>query len=265
MTTLYLKTWWDHWRTLTAWATTLILLVSIQLSIYPSISQNKTALQGFLDSYPEAIRKIFRMQDYTSGPGFLSTELFSMMIPLVLIAVGATWGASATAEEEDEGTADLLLTLPISRTRILVAKIVATTTVLIGLSLLAVFNILVLKNLVGMEIETGKLLAATVSSVALGFFFTGIAFLVGSFSRRKGTALGTVTGLALISFLIYSLSALVDDFDAISPFNPMEWGLSGQPLFNGLDAQGIAKLFLGGIVLLVLAILKFNRKDISTP
>ncbi len=242
-----------------------MLLVSIQMSIYPSITKNKEALQGFLDSYPEAIRKIFRMQDYTSGAGFLSTELYSFMVPLVLIAVGATWGASATAEEEDEGTADVLLTLPISRTRILFSKIAATTTVIIFLSFLAMANVLVLRGVVDLTIDSGKLLAATISSISLGFFFTGIAFLIGSFSQRKGSAIGVVTGVSLIAFLIYSLSALVDDFDAIAPYNPMEWGLKGQPLFNGLDAGGNFKLVIGGLVLLVLAIMKFDKKDISTP
>jgi len=263
--TLYLKTWWDHWRTLIAWSLTLVLMVSIQMSIYPSILENKTALQGFLDSYPEAIRKIFRMQDYTSGPGFLSTELYSMMVPLVLIAVGATWGASATAEEEDEGTADTLLTLPISRTRIMISKILATFTVIVGLAFLAVANILILKGRVEMEIDSGKLFAGTISSISLGVFFTGVAFLVGAFSRRKGSAVGVVTGLSLVAFLIYSLSALVDDFDSITPYNPMEWGLGGQPLFNGVDVAGSLKLVIGGLILIVLAIVKFNQKDISTP
>ena len=265
MIPLYFKTWRDHWRTLLSWSFVLLLLVTIQMSIYPSIVKNKEALQGFLDSYPEAVRKIFRMQDYTSGAGFLSTELYSMMVPLVLIAVGATWGASATAEEEDEGTADLLLTLPISRTRIMLAKISATITVVIALGFLAMLNIIVLRGLVDMKIDEGKLVAATTSSISLGIFFTGIAFLVGAFSRKKGSAIGVVTGLSLIAFLIYSLSALVDSFDAIEPFNPMEWGLAGQPLFNGLDEVGVIKLLAGGLVLLALAIIKFDKKDISTP
>ncbi|NDE47762.1 MAG: hypothetical protein EB019_02145, partial [Actinobacteria bacterium] len=226
MIALYVKTWRDHWRTLLAWSLTLIALISIQMSIYPSISENKEALQGFLESYPEAIRKIFRMQDYTSGPGFLSTELYSMMIPLVLIAVGGTWGAAATAEEEDEGTADLLLTLPISRSRILISKMFAAISVVIVLAFLGLLNVIVLRGVVDMEIETAKLLAGTISSIAIGLFFTGVAFLIGAHSRSKGVAVGVVTGVALITFLIYSLSALVDDFDPIMPYNPMQWGLS---------------------------------------
>ncbi|NCV96367.1 MAG: hypothetical protein EBW33_06540, partial [Actinobacteria bacterium] len=183
MIALYVKTWRDHWRTLLAWSLTLIALISIQMSIYPSISENKEALQGFLESYPEAIRKIFRMQDYTSGPGFLSTELYSMMIPLVLIAVGGTWGAAATAEEEDEGTADLLLTLPISRSRILISKMFAAISVVIVLAFLGLLNVIVLRGVVDMEIETAKLLAGTISSIAIGLFFTGVAFLIGAHSR----------------------------------------------------------------------------------
>ena len=235
------------------------------MSIYPSISENKEALQGFLESYPEAIRKIFRMQDYTSGPGFLSTELYSMMIPLVLIAVGATWGAAASAEEEDDGTADVLLTLPISRARILIAKISAAVSVVVALGFLGMLNIVILRGVVDMEIDSGKLLAGTVSSIAIGFFFTGLAFAIGSHSRSKGVAIGAVTGLALITFLIYSLSALVDDFNAILPYNPMQWGLSGIPLFNGLDITGTLKLMAGGIALMIWANIKFDRKDVSTP
>lgn len=265
MIAIYIKTWRDHRKTFIAWAFTLVALVSLQMSIYPSISENKSVIQKFLESYPDAIKKIFRMQDYTSGPGFLGTELYSMMIPLVLIAVGATWGASATAEEEDEGTADVLLTLPISRVRILIAKISATITAVVLLALLAMVNVIALRNVVDMTIDTKKLLAGSISSIAIGIFFTGVAFLVGAMSRHKGSAVGVVTGLALITFLIYSLSGLVDDFDPIRPFNPMEWGLAGNPLFNGIDTGGSLKLALFALILLALANIRFDHKDISTP
>ena len=265
MTILFLKTWRDHRKSFAAWCFTLILLISIQMSIYPSILKSKSTLQQFLDAYPEPIRKIFRMQDYTSGPGFLSTELYSMMLPLLLIAVGGTWGAGATAEEEDDGTADLLLTLPISRNRILISKMLAAISAITVLGFMAILNILLLRHRVGMEIGTDKLLAATVSNISIGFFFTGIAFLAGSFSRRKGSAIGVVTGIALITLLIYSLSALVKNFDSISPYNPMQWGLGGMPLFKGMYISGDLKLLAGGVIFLVLAVLQFERKDISTP
>ena len=84
-------------------------------------------------------------------------------------------------------------------------------------------------------------------------------------SRRKGTAVGVVTGLALITLLIYSLAALVDNFNSIIPYNPMQWALGNNPLFNGIDVAGILKLLSGTFAFLALAILFFDRKDISTP
>jgi hypothetical protein len=57
----------------------------------------------------------------------------------------------------------------------------------------------------------------------------------------------------------------VENFDSITPYNPMQWGLGSLPLFNGFDIPGILKLLAGGVVLLVMAVVVFDRKDINTP
>jgi len=54
-------------------------------------------IEALLDAFPEAYKEIFRMEDYTSGAGYLGTELFSLAIPFIFIAVGSTWGASHSA------------------------------------------------------------------------------------------------------------------------------------------------------------------------
>ena len=261
---LYLKMWRDHWRSLLSWAGVAVLMVSIQMSVYPSIAKSGKGFETFLENYPDAIKKIFRMQDYTTGPGFLSTELYSMMIPLILIAIGATWGASATAEEEEKGTADLLFAFPISRFRIVVTKMAATVTVIAAVGILAALNILILKNHVHLEVDGSHLFAATASCIAIGLFFSSLSFLAGSLTGHKGASLGIATGLALILFLIYSLEALVDTFDGIAPYNPFNWALAGNPLFDGLDSAGLLKLVGSSIVIGALAVGYFNKKDISS-
>lgn len=265
MITIFLKTYRDHWKALIAWALTLIGLVSIQMSIYPTLVKSGAAINEFLDAYPDAIKKIFRMQDYTSGPGFLSTELYSMMVPLVLLAVGASWGASATAHEEDKGTADTLFTLPISRLRIMLSKIAATTSSIIALALLAMSTILALRAWVDMEISSSALLAGTVMSVGIALFFTSFSFLVGALSSHKGIPLGAATGFSLICFVLYSIAGLVDSIDWLEPYNPMEWGLGSNPLFDGISWIAMGKLYGGSAVLFAVTIVIFNRKDIHTP
>ena len=70
-----------------------------------------------LDAWPDALKEAFGLDAYTTGPGFLNTELFSMMFPIVLIAVALGAAAAATAGEEERGTADLLLAAPCDAAR----------------------------------------------------------------------------------------------------------------------------------------------------
>ena len=224
----------------------------------------RQAFQQFIDAYPDAIKKIFRMQDYVSGPGFLSTELYSMMVPLILIAVGATWGASATAQEEDKGTADILFTLPLTRTKILGAKMLAAISAVVLMGFLAMANIVILKNAVDMKISFSALLAGTLSSIGLGLLFASIAFFVGAFTNHKGVALGASTGISLIVFVLYSVAGLVDSIDWSEPFNPMTWAIGNNPLFNGVDEVGLAKLLGLSCIFLIASQFKFKNKDIHS-
>ncbi len=264
MISLIFKTWRDHWKSLLSWAGVIVAMTSIQLSVYPSIVKTGDAAKQFIDAYPEAFKKMFRMEDYTSGPGFLSTELFSLMLPLVLIAVGATWGASATAEEEEKGTADLLFTLPISRLKVLASKMIATFSVLIFLGVVIYVNLYLGAGIVDLKVNFNYILAAILSSIALGLFFSGLGFLIGSITGKKGVSLGSASAIGLLSFVFYSLAPLVDNFDFLNPINPFEWAIGGNILFDGPDWNGFSKLMLGTFVLYITAALVFKNKDIHT-
>jgi ABC-2 type transport system permease protein len=262
MIALIFKTWRDHFKSLIAWALVIIAMTSIQLSVYPSIVKSGEAAKEFVDVFPDAFKKIFRMEDYTSGAGFLSTELFSLMIPLVLIAIGATWGASATAEEEENGTADLLFTLPISRLKVLASKLLATFSVIMFLGLVIYLNIFFGSGLVNLEVNYYFIYAAIASSMALGLYFSSWGLLIGVITGKKGVSLGAASAIGLMSFVFYSLAPLVDNFDFLSPINPFQWAIGGNILFNGPDWAGFTKLILGTIIIYVLSGYIFNRKDI---
>ena len=58
MMTLYFKMWRDHWKSLLSWTLVTITLVSIQMSVYPSIAKSGKDFETFLDNYPDAIKKM---------------------------------------------------------------------------------------------------------------------------------------------------------------------------------------------------------------
>ena len=57
----------------------------------------------------------------------------------------------------------------------------------------------------------------------------------------------------------------VDSIDWLEPYNPMEWGLGSNPLFDGISWIAMGKLYGGSAVLFAVTIVIFDRKDIHTP
>lgn len=237
-------------------------MTSIQLTVYPTIAQSGAAAKQFIDSYPDAFKEMFRMTDYTSGSGFLATELYSLMLPLVIIGLGVTWGAGATAEEEERGTADILFTLPVSRNQIIIGKIIAALVAMTILGSITLINIEIGKGLADLTVSSVNTLYATISCVLLGFFFAGISLILGSVSGKKGIALGGSTGLAIVAFLFFSLAPLVDTFDYLTPINPFQWAIGENQLAEGLDAIGMIKLGIASVALYCGALFFLNRRDI---
>lgn len=260
---LVLKTVRDHWRAFFFWTLGLIAMVAMTLSVYPTVHSSSAGFTKFIENYPKALREIFRMEDFTSGSGYLSTELFSLMLPLIFISIGASWGSNATAREEELRTADILLTLPISRARILCAKIAAAISAQIFLALLLFAGLVLGIRFVGLSLSTMDLFAGALTVVLLGILFNSIATFFGAVLGKKSTALGGTIGMAIAGFLFYSLAPLVKTFDRITPMNPFRWTLGSRPLYDGVDLRRTVWSLLLSLVFYTASILVFKRRDIQ--
>lgn len=254
----------DRWRSLLAWTVGLCAIAAAQLSVYPSVRDSAAGMNQFIDEFPEAFRTIFRIEDYTSGPGFLGTELFSMFVPLIFIGLCAAWCAAATAGEEDAGTADLLLTLPVSRARVVVSKAAALVVALAGVIALFCVVLLLGAQMVDLSVAAGNVVAATLAAALLGLLFGGVALLIGAGLGRRGAALGGAIGLALAAFLLYSLAPLVDWLEPWQKASPFHWALGTDPIRNGLDVGWGGVLVGLSLALVVASALVFDRRDIRS-
>ncbi len=253
----------DKVRSIFSWTLGIIAIVTLQLSVYPTIRDSATEMGNIADAFPEAFQKMFRMQDYTSEVGYLSTELFSAALPLIFLAVAMSWGARLTTEEEDERTADLLFTLPFSRTHYLTTRFAATSIVLLIISTSLFVTLAIGTRLLDFSLALTTFLTGTWTLFLLGVLFASGAAFIGAVSGRRSAALGTAITLAIGFFVLYSLAPLVDAIDATMPFNPLQWTIGTQPLMNGVDwgysfiAVGLSAIFVAGTFFF------FQRRDIK--
>jgi ABC-2 type transport system permease protein len=261
--TLTMRTLSERWRSTFGWGLGLVLIAVLQLAVYPSVAKSSASMQDFVNEWPEAFRQAFNLDAYTTGAGFLNAEMFSMMVPLVLIAVAVSGAAAATAGEEERGTADLLLSLPVSRGRVVVAKVLATVVAVLLVAAATLLTIAVGAPLVDLEVGLGELAAGVLMTVLLALFFGAVALLVAAATGKRTVALGTAVGLALAAFLLNVLAPMADWLEPWQKASPFYWALGDNPLVNGVDAAMAGVLAVAAIALVVIAHVAYRRRDIG--
>src|SRR5262245_36013393 len=112
-----LKSLRDIRRAFLWWSLGLIGFVALIVSVYPTVHSNP-ALERLSEDYPEALQAFLAFGgavDYSSAAGYLGIELFSLMVPLLLLVAAIGTGAGTIAGEEERGPLELLLANQASR------------------------------------------------------------------------------------------------------------------------------------------------------
>src|SRR5512132_662731 len=98
---VYLKSLRDMRRAIAWWSLGLIAMTGLMISVYPTV-RDSPELNKLVDQYPQALKAFLAFGgelDYTSGAGYLGSELFAFMVPLLLSIAAIGAGARATAGE----------------------------------------------------------------------------------------------------------------------------------------------------------------------
>lgn len=258
-----LKTFHDQWRATLGFAVLMAAYAGVLLAIYPSIS-SIIQLKEIFDKLPESMRALFAPGgvDITTPEGYLATEFFSIIGPLVFFAYTIAIGGSATAAEEERGTIDMLLALPVRRWRVIVEKFVSMVvgTVVLGVALLA--GVAIGGVAAGLTIHVEGFIAVIAGAMLLALLFGALALWIGALSGRRMASIGMAFALAIVSYFVYSFSSLVEVLKPLRPFSPFTYYIGGDPLTNGVRVDDLAVLGSATFVFLVLAVISFERRDL---
>ena len=235
--------------------------------VYPSIHGLKF-LNNLIKSYPQALKGFVGFGgnlDIASGAGYLGTEVFSFWGPIVLVAIAIAAGSGAIAGEEERGTLDLLLSLPVSRTRCLLEKLAALVCEVIALAVVMWILLVIVSSAAGMGVSAGKLAAATLGAVLFALDFGLLALVIGAGTGRKALAIGVSATLAVTADVLNALAPLASWLKDVKFVSPFYYYTHGDPLRHGISATDTLILVAIAAVFAGLAPLLFRRRDIAAP
>ena len=258
------KTLWDQRRALLGWSLSVALLIAMYVALWPTV-RDQPSMSDILDQMPEAFRALFASSgaDMSTPTGYVQVELLSFMGPaaVMMYAIGA--GAGAIGGEEDRHTLDLLLSNPVSRSRVVLDKFLAMATGTFLIAAVMGVALVAEGDLVGLDLPAGKVAATMLHLALLGTVFGAMALTLSAATGKTGISKGVPALVAVVAYIVNGLAPLVDWLEEIQGYSPFYQHIGHDPLRNGLDAGSVAISAATAVVLLALAVLGFRRRDVG--
>jgi ABC-2 type transport system permease protein len=255
------KTLRDQRRAFVAWGIGLASIATMYAAFYPSVRNSASDLHRYLEKLPEALKNLIG-GDFTSPAGYLRSETFSTLGPILLLVFATGSGARAIAGEEEGRTLDLLLSTPMRRQQVLSDKWIAMAVSALGLAAALGLAIAIVGPLFELRISIADLASACFMLYLLEVAFGTIALAVGCFTGRRGLANGITGALATITYVLNVLASAVAALAPLRPLSPFRWYLEPDPLINGVAAVNIAVLVGITAVAYIAAGFSFERRDL---
>jgi ABC-2 type transport system permease protein len=257
----------QNWRGMLYWGVGLALLGLVTLTLITDVDALKQVAQ-LMETLPPALLRAMGMDDLTqlaTPEGFLGGAYFGRVI-LILSVFGVISGLNITANEEDQGILDVLLSLPLPRWRLIIEKFAAYTlmaVVIVGLGFLGLY---LGERASMLEINTRRLLESSFNvlpTVLLIIAFTGLA---GAVFRRKGTATMVTAIFVIASYFVDLMGRAASDsfLNQLRVLSFFSYFDNDGVMRDGLAWGNVGLLLVVAGVLVAGSLWFFQRRDIGT-
>ena len=255
----------DRKRALIGWSLGFVAYIGIIAASFPSL-EGSDELDKAVEDYPEALKKLFGISgiDLTSVPGYLDSQLFNLMLPLLALVLAIGSGSRTIAGEEEAGRLELLFAYPVRRRDGVVMKgiAVAVEIAIVGVvSFLAIVGLGAAVDLVpGLERLAGALLAMGLLALLHGW----LALTVGAARPGRSLAISVPAGLAAFGYLVnglYAQAAWLEPFRYLSSF----WWVGQSPLSLGVEYDRLVVVAIASLLALAAAAFLIERRDLEVP
>jgi ABC-2 type transport system permease protein len=253
----------DQRNAILGWGIALGAYALMMVLIFPSIG-GMEELQDYLDAMPDVFKAMIGDVDLTSPAGFLSGYYFNYM-PLLLAVFAVLAGAAAVGGEEKRGTMDLLISNPVPRWRVLTEKFaafaVALTIIVLMTSVLMILGIALTPE-IQEDLDYSNLVEATINIIPVTLLFGAIAFLLSAALPSHIPSAAAGGGLLIAFYLLNILGEVTSVLEPLQKINPFHY-YGTATMVAGVDWGNMALLLVAGLVLFVMALFNFERRDLT--
>jgi ABC-2 type transport system permease protein len=263
---VFMETMRRSWRSAVYWG---IGLGALGLLVIVII-QDADALQQYqqlTETLPPALLQIFGGGDLTllaTPEGFLGLGYFGRAL-LILIVYAVLVGLGVTANEEEQGILDMVLSLPIPRWQMVLEKFLAYALLLAVVIVLSTLGLLLGIPFTALELNVGQLIWGMVNLFPGTLVCIAVMVCMAGIFRRRSVAIAVTVLIVLGSYLLFALgqTATGTIFNSLSGLSFFRYYDFTDLLRNGFS-WGNALLLLGvSAVLVGIGMWRFQQRDVG--
>ena len=254
----------DRSRALAGWLIGFAAYIALIVAVFPSIHASNQ-FDDLLKQYPDVLKSFLGIGDtlsITSGPGFIDTELFSLMLPLLALVLAIGVGAATIAGEEEQGLLELVVSAPVPRRAVIGWKALGVLLEMVAVGATIVVTLLIGDALADLGLDAGRLVGATVGICLLALLHGWLAMLVGAVTRHRSYAIGVPAVVAAVGYLIAGLYSIADWLEPFRYLSGFYYAGRGT-LTSGVDSAHLAVLAAASLIVLAAAVVVFERRDLG--
>lgn len=256
-------------RGLIAWSLILCGMIVMYLAFFESM--NELFLQK-MDMMPEALLGMFRLDDFSQLAGF--GNYYATIITFMVLAASCyacITGAALFVKEEAEGTIEFLASRPVSRTRIVAAKLAATALAMLVLALAMAATSWVASMLFSAGSDYRQaLIGITLLCYLPLFVFWAIGCLISVLLRKAGMATPLSLGILLTTYILGAISGMVEPLGFLRWISPMDYAPTNSVVASSIGGGTGSMDYTGvaiGLAIIALCIaatfIIYKRRDLA--
>lgn len=221
-----------------------------------------------LETLPPFVLEAFGGEDVTffaTPEGYLSINLFSWMLP-VLAVYSILAGLSVTANEEERGIMEVMISLPLMRWRIVLEKTLAYTVIIIANVVIMLAGLWYgVVTTPSMTISHARLVESTLNMIPGLLVVMAFTAMVSTLARRRNVAAGIATVFLIFSYLVDMLGraapgTIWDKLRAVSFYSYHD---NPGVMMHGLAWSHVIGLLVVSAIMVAVAVWAFEQRDVG--
>lgn len=262
---IFLRELKAHRKSLIIWSICIILFVASGMGKYTAIYSGVGSSKDLIAAMPKSLQALMGggAFDLTNAVQFFGAIFLYLVLMITIHAV--MLGSGIIAKEERDKTVEFLMVKPVSRSRIVTAKLLAALVNLFVVNLVTlVSSIAVVGKYSKGEAVGGPIFKLIVGLLLLQLLFAAIGAALAAARRNARAAGGISTGILLVMFLLSMVVDMNEKLESLKYITPFKY-FDAKTLLVGEGFNAALILLAVGVTagLTILTYMRYNRRDLG--